>query len=85
MLEREFGRMKTHISRWGNSLAVRIPRAYAEQAGLSEGVQVEFVAEGATLILRKPRYRLDALLKQVTTENLHSEQNWGSRKGREAW
>jgi antitoxin MazE len=77
--------MKTHISRWGNSLAVRIPRAYAEQAGLSEGSQVEFVAEGEALVLRKPRYRLAALLKQVRADHLHEEQDWGPRTGREAW
>jgi antitoxin MazE len=77
--------MKTHIARWGNSLAVRIPRAYAAQTGLAEGSQVEFVAEGQALVLRKPRYRLEALLKQVSAENLHDEQEWGPRAGREAW
>ena len=77
--------MKTHISRWGNSLAVRIPRAYADQAGLSEGTQVEFIAEGQSLVLRKHRYRLDALLKQVRPETPHGEQDWGPRAGREEW
>ena len=77
--------MKTHIGRWGNSLAVRIPRAYADQAGLSEGTAVEFAAEGQSLVLRRRRYRLDSLLKQVTPENMHGEQDWGTRKGREAW
>jgi len=77
--------MKTRISRWGNSLAVRIPRAFADQAGLSEGSQAEFIAEGRSLVLRKHRYRLDALLKQVRPENLHGEQDWGPRAGREAW
>ena len=77
--------MKTHIRRWGNSLAVRIPRAYAEQAGLSEGSQVEFVAEGQDLVLRQRRFRLDALLKDVTADNVHGEENWGRRRGREAW
>lgn len=77
--------MKTHIKRWGNSLAVRIPRAYAEQAGLSEGSQVEFVAEGQDLVFRRPRYRLDALLKDVKPDNVHDEQDWGARRGRETW
>jgi antitoxin MazE len=77
--------MKTQIARWGNSLAVRIPRAFAEQAGLAEGAAVEFVAEGETLVLRRQRYRLDALLKQVKRENLHGEGDWGRRAGREAW
>jgi len=77
--------MKTHIARWGNSLAVRIPRAYAQQAGLSEGSAVEFVAEGQALVLRRRRFRLDALLKQIKPENLHGEQDWGPRVGRESW
>ncbi len=77
--------MKTQIARWGNSLAVRIPRAYAEQAGLAEGVPVEFVPEGQTLVLRRRRYRLASLLKQVKPENLHGEIDWGPRAGRESW
>ena len=77
--------MKTHIARWGNSLAVRIPRAYAQQAGLSEGSAVEFVAEGQALVLRRRRFRLDALLKQIKPENLHGERDWGPRVGRESW
>ncbi len=77
--------MKTQISRWGNSLAVRIPRAYADQAGLREGTAVEFVAEGKALVLRRPRYRLDELLKQIKPENVHGEQDWGPRVGREVW
>ena len=77
--------MKTHISRWGNSLAIRIPRAYAEQAGFAEGSPVEFIAEGQSLVLRRRRYRLDALLEGVNPDNVHGEQDWGARLGREAW
>jgi antitoxin MazE len=77
--------MKTQIARWGNSLAVRIPRAYAEQAGLAEGAPVEFTAEGQTLVLRRRRYRLDSLLKEVKPEHLHEAVDWGPRTGRETW
>ena len=29
--------MRTHLARWGNSLALRIPRRLADEAGLAEG------------------------------------------------
>ena len=80
-----FSAMKTRIVRWGNSLAIRIPRAYADQAGLSEGSAVEFVAEGQTLVLRRQRYRLDTLLKQINCDNIHGEEPVGRRMGRKEW
>jgi len=64
--------MRTEIARWGNSLAVRLPKQVLEQAGLAEGVAVELVVESGTVVLRptKPRYDIDKLLAGITSENL---------------
>lgn len=56
--------MRTGIARWGNSLAVRLPRALADQAGIAEGTAVEIDVEDGHLVIRpaRPRYALDDLL-----------------------
>jgi antitoxin MazE len=75
------------ITRWGNSLAVRIPKALAEQTRIEEGSEVELrVIDGALTIRPKTlAYRLDELLAQVTPENRHDEVDWGEAQGKEAW
>lgn len=77
--------MRTQLSKWGHSLAVRIPRAFVDQLGLSEGSSIEIIASGDAITLRKPRYTLEGLLADVTTENLHDEHDMGRAVGREEW
>jgi antitoxin MazE len=80
--------MQTQVGKWGNSLAVRIPRTYAEEAHLEEGTPVAFSVEDGRLIItpaRAPRYSLAALLAGVTPENCHGETDWGPPVGREVW
>lgn len=64
--------MRTQISRWGNSLAVRLPRQVAESAGLGEGTTVELdVIDGVVrLVPARPSYNLDSLLAGITADNL---------------
>ena len=75
------------VTRWGNSLAVRIPKALAEQTQIEAGSEVELsVADGALTIRRRaPTYRLEELLARVTPENRHDEVDWGEPQGKEAW
>jgi antitoxin MazE len=79
--------MQTQIGRWGNSLAVRLPGAYARDLGLAEGMQVEVVMVRGGLLVRprKPEYTLEELVAQITPENVHEETDWGPAAGREAW
>ncbi len=76
--------MFANVSKWGNSLGVRIPRSIAEQLGISEGVPVELIVEDDHLLIHKV-YRLEALLAQITPENIHSEIDTGSPVGKEIW
>jgi len=64
--------MRTQIARWGNSLAVRLPRQVTESAGLGEGTMVDIdVVDGVVRVsTARPVYRLADLLAQVTPENL---------------
>jgi antitoxin MazE len=80
--------METCVKRWGNSLALRIPRPLAEEAGLRENSPVELSLEEGKLVvvpIMERRYALEVLLAQVTPENVHSEVDTGGAVGSEAW
>ena len=80
--------MKTKIQRWGNSLAVRIPKSYSVEVGLLEGstVDLRLVADGLLIAPTTERaYSLDELLADVTDANRHGEVDTGPAQGREAW
>lgn len=78
--------MQAQLTRWGNSLGVRIPKDIATRLGLTEGVRVEVEAEGSRIIITaaQPRYRLEDLLAGVTPEAMHEAFDWGPDRGREA-
>jgi antitoxin MazE len=78
--------------KWGNSLAVRIPKALAAAVNAGDGKRVELTVKGDTLLLRpvarpkrKPRYTLDELLAGMTRENVPQEVDWGLPRGSEMW
>jgi antitoxin MazE len=80
--------MKTRVQRWGNSLAVRIPRSFAAEAGLREDSAVELSLVEGKLVLRplpQEPLTLDELLQGVTDQNLHGEWDTGPATGREVW
>jgi antitoxin MazE len=80
--------METRVQRWGNSLALRIPKHLADEAGLKDNSPVQLALRDKLLVVmpvRKPALSLDALLAQVTTNNLHSELQTGPAVGGEAW
>ena len=79
--------MQTQIGKWGNSLAVRIPGAYAKDLGLADGMDLEISLHNGALLLRPPKqeYSLEELVAQITPENLHEETDWGPAVGRESW
>ena len=65
--------MKTSVQKWGNSLAVRIPKAFAEGLGWRENAPVEISVDGDLLVVKTDRERiwdLDALLAGVTDDNV---------------
>jgi antitoxin MazE len=80
--------MNTHIQRWGNSLAIRIPKAFAEETGLQANDQVELTIRDGQIILtpiKSKTYSLDDLLAGVTAENRHNEWDTGTTAGNEVW
>ena len=78
--------MKATVQRWGNCLAIRIPRAYARDLAIDEGSEVEVSVAGPSLVVTPSSTpSLNALLAAITDENLHAEIDTGPGQGREAW
>jgi len=80
--------MESQVRKWGNSLALRIPKALAVEAGIVDGSRVEVALEDGSLSVRVVRtegYSLDRLLAGVTPQNRHGEVDTGPSVGREGW
>lgn len=78
--------MKGTVQRWGNSLAIRIPRAYARDLSVDDGSEVELRIDGPSLVVTPSTTpSLEALLAAITDDNLHAEVDTGPGQGREAW
>lgn len=77
--------MQTRIQKWGNSLGLRIPKTIAQQAGLNEGTPVDFIVRGNTIVINPQRYSLEAMISQITPDNVHKEIDTGDIVGVEAW
>ncbi len=66
--------MKATVKKWGNSLALRIPRSFADDADV-EGNRL--------VIVPAQEYDLEKLLGDVTPENIHTEIETGRSVGNE--
>ncbi len=78
--------MNTTIQKWGNSLAVRIPRSVAKDIRLYQGSIVDVALIAGKIVVkprRQPQYALAQLLRGVTKRNRHAELDWGGRVGQE--
>ena len=68
--------MKVQVQKWGNSLALRIPKSFAVESNISQGSTVEISLENGRIIafpVAETEFSLDEMLAQITAENLHGE------------
>jgi antitoxin MazE len=81
--------MKTRVRKWGNSLAVRIPKSFAAEVGLANESPVDVSLSKGRLVVapvaERPKHTLAQLLAQVTDDNLHGEITTSAPVGGEAW
>ena len=80
--------MKTLVQRWGNSLAVRIPKAYAKEIEVSEGDEVEMAVAKRKLVIiprTQSEYHLRDLIAEINPGNVHREISVDRPLGGEAW
>ena len=79
--------MQLAIAKWGNSLALRLPRHIIEEAKLVEGSPVDLSVKDGQVVLTPVRrkFKLDELLAQMGEEHKAEEVDWGEPKGEEVW
>lgn len=76
--------MLMSVTKWGNSLGVRIPRPIANKIGIQDGTPIDISIQDHHIVIRKG-YSLQSLLDQVTSENIHEETSTGPACGKEFW
>lgn len=72
--------IKTTVQKWGNSLALRIPRSVAQDARLHQGSIVDVTIVAGSIVVkprRQRQYALAQLLRGVTKSNRHAVRDWG--------
>jgi antitoxin MazE len=80
--------MASTVTKWGNSLAVRIPQTLAKEISVEDGTEVEISVLDGTLVIKptlRRHYTLEELVMGITSENCHSEVDWGVAMGNEFW
>jgi antitoxin MazE len=80
--------MLTKVQKWGNSLALRIPKAFALDARLEHDSVVEVTLMDGQIVIKPVANRnwsLEQLLSGIHKDNLHGEINSGDAQGNEAW
>lgn len=80
--------MQTKIQKWGNSLALRIPKSFALNVNLKQNELVDISIDKGKIIISpiaQKEYLLEELLKGVSENNLHSEFDTGAPAGKEIW
>jgi antitoxin MazE len=77
----------TQVSKWGNSLGLRLPKSVAREAQLDEGDTVQVSVDNGAIVIRpsRPRYSLDELVRRIRPKNRHDEEDWGDHVGHEVW
>ena len=77
----------TQIAKWGNSLALRLPRSVALEVRLDEGDTVDVSVKNGAIVISpsRPTYSLEQLVAQITPRNRHEESEWGAAVGHEVW
>jgi antitoxin MazE len=80
--------MLTKVQKWGNSLALRLPKAVADEANVQLDSPVEITVRDHEIVIRpvaKKKYDLNKLLAGITPENVHGEVDLGKPVGKEVW
>jgi antitoxin MazE len=77
--------MQVQVSRWGNSLGVRLPKELAQRLGIGEGSRVDVSEDQGRIVIsvERPVYTLEELLVGMTPESMHEAFDWGEDVGRE--
>ncbi len=79
--------METTVKKWGNSLAIRVPKKVAEECKMYDGSKVSISHDGKGMYVNviDKADELKALLSEITPDNIHAEISFEEKIGREVW
>ena len=78
--------MDAMVNPWGNSLGLRIPKAFAKEIGLKKGTKVKMTLDKGKLVIQPAgKATLKALVDRITPGNRYEEMDFGGPAGREVW
>lgn len=80
--------MKSKVQKWGNSLAVRLPKPFVKEVRIAYGTPVDITVDEGKIVINPhtaEKYELDDLLRGVTKNTIHSEVETGVPAGKEIW
>lgn len=80
--------MNVKVKKWGNSLAMRIPKSLALEAKIEDGSVLDLSLKNGEIVIKpisKPQYSLEQLLAGITKDNIPGEIDTGSLFGKEVW
>lgn len=79
--------MKTKIQKWGNSLAVRLPKSITQEQALEAGLGVNVLVKDGQIVIEPlaEEITLESLLSTIKSGHIHGETDWGETKGNEIW
>jgi len=80
--------METRIQKWGNSLAVRLPREIIKETKLREGSWVSVAKKKNNIVIKNRTKRIPSLKElvgKIDEKNIHREEDWGNPYGKELW
>lgn len=79
--------VRAQLVKWGNSQAVRLPKAILEEARLQEGDHLEIRVQKGRITIESvsQKVTLKSLVAGITPENRYKEANWGKAAGKEIW
>jgi antitoxin MazE len=77
--------MITKVQKWGNSFAVRLPRAVAEKFSLhpDSPIEIESIAKGIIIKPSRRLSKLTSLLADITPDKVREFVDWGRPVGKE--
>lgn len=78
--------MKVQVQKWGNSLALRIPKSFAIETNIENGSTVDVNVQKGSIVFKpvvEESLVLEDLLSQITDENIHAEIDFGKAEGKE--
>ena len=77
--------LRIKLNKWGNSLGIRIPKAYIDELDLKENSEMIMKVKKDKIILEKPDDDFEDLISKITDENKHQSVDWGNAVGKEVW